>query len=545
MPKNMMPDGALIVGAVGGVPALIIGAFIVLVRVRRALVARRASGAPLRVAFLHPDLGIGGAERLVVDAAVALKRAGHTVSITTAHHDKTRCFEETRDGTLTVHVAGSSVPRHLRGKMHIVCAIGRALVGAVRILLAEPECDVVFVDAVPAPVPLLRACGVPTLFYCHFPDKLLASGQAAGAAGVAAHAAPPVSARALARALYRLPFDLLEEFGTGCASLVLVNSAYTASVYARSFHLLRAARALLGGPLPTVLHPAIDLVRNRALAWPAAPSAGSSNDLERHKATLRMAKGPTASSTAVASAAGAAGARLTKLTKLEVESRREVESRLTKLVSINRFERKKALELAVHALLELRRRTIPGVGRRPISPGRGGGGGSSGGDSGGGGNGCDVRLVLAGGWDGRLQEQVDYLAELEALVRDAGLADAVEFRRNVSDDERRMLLESCAAVVYTPSFEHFGIVPLEAMAAARPVIAVGLGGPCESVVHGHTGWLCEPTAAAFADAFDEVRQLHASCMLEGRGAAARAHVEANFGLERFGQLLEAHLKALV
>jgi len=522
-----MSDAIAIVGAFTvGVSVLIIVAFIVLVRVRRALVARRAAGAPLRVAFLHPDLGIGGAERLVVDAAVALKRAGHTVSITTAHHDKTRCFEETRDGTLAVHVAGSSVPRHLRGKMHIVCAIGRALVGAVRILLAEPECDVVFVDAVPAPVPLLRACGVPTLFYCHFPDKLLASGQAAGAAGGAAHAAPPVSARALVRALYRLPFDLLEELSTGCASLVLVNSAYTASVYAQSFRLLRAVRALLGGPLPSVLHPAIDLVRNRALAWPAAPSAGSSNDLDRHKATLRMAKGPTA----VASAAGEAGARLTKLTKL---------------VSINRFERKKALELAVHALLELRRRTAPGVGRRPVSPGRGGGGGSSGGGSGGGGNGCDVRLVLAGGWDGRLQEQVDYLAELEALVRDAGLTDAVEFRRNVSDDERRELLESCAAVVYTPSFEHFGIVPLEAMAAARPVIAVGLGGPCESVVHGHTGWLCEPTAAAFADAFDEVRRLHASCMLEARGAEARAHVEANFGLQRFGQLLEAHLKALV
>ena len=26
----------------------------------------------LRIAFLHPDLGLGGAERLVVDAAVAL-----------------------------------------------------------------------------------------------------------------------------------------------------------------------------------------------------------------------------------------------------------------------------------------------------------------------------------------------------------------------------------------------------------------------------------------------------------------------------------------
>ena len=29
----------------------------------------------VKVAFLHPDLGIGGAERLVVDAAVALQVA--------------------------------------------------------------------------------------------------------------------------------------------------------------------------------------------------------------------------------------------------------------------------------------------------------------------------------------------------------------------------------------------------------------------------------------------------------------------------------------
>ena len=41
----------------------------------------------VRVAFLHPDLGIGGAERLVVDAALALKSRGHEVTFVTAHHD--------------------------------------------------------------------------------------------------------------------------------------------------------------------------------------------------------------------------------------------------------------------------------------------------------------------------------------------------------------------------------------------------------------------------------------------------------------------------
>jgi len=34
----------------------------------------------LVVGFIHPDLGIGGAERLIVDAAIELQRCGHDVS---------------------------------------------------------------------------------------------------------------------------------------------------------------------------------------------------------------------------------------------------------------------------------------------------------------------------------------------------------------------------------------------------------------------------------------------------------------------------------
>lgn len=64
---------------------------------------------------MHPDLGIGeswsplrrlnvidvyigGAERLVVDAALGLQKLGHTVDIYTSHHDPSHCFEETRNG---------------------------------------------------------------------------------------------------------------------------------------------------------------------------------------------------------------------------------------------------------------------------------------------------------------------------------------------------------------------------------------------------------------------------------------------------------------
>ncbi|CAL9029159.1 unnamed protein product [Prunus brigantina] len=56
-------------------------------------------GSPkLNIAIIHPDLGIVGAERLIVDAAVELASHGHKVHVFTAHHDKNRCFEETISG---------------------------------------------------------------------------------------------------------------------------------------------------------------------------------------------------------------------------------------------------------------------------------------------------------------------------------------------------------------------------------------------------------------------------------------------------------------
>ena len=51
-----------------------------------------------KVVFLHPDLGIGGAERLVVDMALALRSRDHHVTIYTTHHDPSHAFSETKDG---------------------------------------------------------------------------------------------------------------------------------------------------------------------------------------------------------------------------------------------------------------------------------------------------------------------------------------------------------------------------------------------------------------------------------------------------------------
>ena len=57
------------------------------------------------------------------------------------------------------------------------------------------------------------------------------------------------------------------------------------------------------------------------------------------------------------------------------------------------------------------------------------------------------------------------------------------------DDETvRDLYRGCRALLF-PGEEDFGIVPVEAMACGRPVIALGVGGAAETVIDGETGVL--------------------------------------------------------
>lgn len=73
------------------------------------------------------------------------------------------------------------------------------------------------------------------------------------------------------------------------------------------------------------------------------------------------------------------------------------------------------------------------------------------------------------------------LEELRAAAR-----PNVEFLGRVSDAELAELYSRCLALVF-PQEEDFGIVPLEAMAAGRPVIAYRGGGATETVLEGETG----------------------------------------------------------
>ncbi|KLU81704.1 mannosyltransferase, partial [Magnaporthiopsis poae ATCC 64411] len=113
------------------------------------------------VVFLHPDLGIGGAERLVVDAAVGLQNRGHKVVIFTSHCDPKHCFDEARDGTLDVRVRGNTlVPPSILSRFSILCAILRQLHLILQISLFSDELaqlrpDAFFVDQLSAGLPLL------------------------------------------------------------------------------------------------------------------------------------------------------------------------------------------------------------------------------------------------------------------------------------------------------------------------------------------------------------------------------------------------------
>lgn len=355
------------------------------------------------------------------------------------------------------------IPQAFLGRFAILCAILRQVHLVLQIALFSDELAKLtptsfFVDQLSAGIPLLRLLQPRprVIFYCHFPDKLLAKKGS------------------LLKSLYRLPFDALESWSTGCSDTVVVNSNFTKSVFAEAFPGLRHRE-------PGVIYPCVD-----------------TSD----------------------------GIHLDEI--LPLWKAKKV------LLSINRFEKKKDVALAVKAFAGL----SPAERR-------------------------DARLVLAGGYDPRVPENVSTYNELCELADSLHLEHAtaknvitsqavpddisVIFLHSVPNALKSTLLSTSRLLIYTPRNEHFGIVPLEAMLAGIPVLAANEGGPTETVISGQTGWLrdvskvndwTEVMRIALEDGEGEQR-------LKEMGKWGRERVIAEFSKEAMAQRLETEINHML
>lgn len=399
-----------------------------------------------RIVFLHPDLGIGGAERLVVDAALALKKNGHDVSFVTTHHDPDHCFTETKDGTIPVTVVGNWLPRHILGKFFALCAYIRMVYAATYIIFLKSRPELVFCDLVSVCIPILRLCIPHVVFYCHHPDQLL---SAPGGCY---------------KALYRAPLNYLEEITTGMAHKIFVNSIYTRNVFKLTFKKLHLE--------PEVLYPSIN--------------------------TAFFDK--------------------TRTLSLERVLDKKLPDNSIILLSINRYERKKNLSLAIETLAYLKEYLTKQDYER-------------------------VYLIMAGGYDKRVEENVEHYLELIGCADELHVTDKVIFLRSPSDIYKVSLLRHCSILIYTPQNEHFGIVPLEAMYIGKPVIAHNSGGPKESIIDNATGYLINGSGKEFAKKIETL--ITNVNLMEKFGEAGRERFLTVFSFTAFSNQLNRAIDDLL
>lgn len=99
-----------------------------------------------------------------------------------------------------------------------------------------------------------------------------------------------------------------------------------------------------------------------------------------------------------------------------------------------------------------------------------------------------TELLIAGGDTGPDPER----KRLVELATRLGVADRLQLIPQLPRAEVPALLRSADVVATVPWYEPFGIVPLEAMACGRPVVASAVGGMLDTVVPDRTGLLVPP-----------------------------------------------------
>lgn len=147
----------------------------------------------------------------------------------------------------------------------------------------------------------------------------------------------------------------------------------------------------------------------------------------------------------------------------------------------------------------------------------------------------DFELQIVGLVEPRSEE---YFQKLQGMVD--GRNDVV-FKRDPTEEELLAAYRSSYALLFPSLNEDWGMVPLEAMGFGKPVIAVGQGGPAESIEDGRTGFLVQPEPDAFAAAM--ARLAGDPPLLRRMGEAAADSVR-KYDWDRFVERFDAYLDSL-
>ena len=146
----------------------------------------------------------------------------------------------------------------------------------------------------------------------------------------------------------------------------------------------------------------------------------------------------------------------------------------------------------------------------------------------------DIHLTLVG--DGEMRGQI------ETMIAENGLRDRITLTGWA--DEARVTGELAAAhALVMPSFaEGLPMVIMEAMAAARPVIATYIAGTPELVQEGQTGWLVPAgDTAALAAAMDRMAKTPLATLTK-MGEAGRQRVFDRHDVANEAEKLAAHMQ---
>ncbi|QHC28081.1 MULTISPECIES: glycosyltransferase [unclassified Streptomyces] len=142
-----------------------------------------------------------------------------------------------------------------------------------------------------------------------------------------------------------------------------------------------------------------------------------------------------------------------------------------------------------------------------------------------------AELLIAGGPEAELLRGDPEARRLRALAGEYGVADRLTLLGGVSRTRMPRLMAGADLVLSLPRYEPFGIVPLEAMACATPVLATAVGGQLDTVVDGSTGVLVpadddHDLGAVVRSLLDDPGRL------DRYGAAGRRRVLAHYTWDR-------------